>query len=102
MARFHCAFQVHTRSPTREGGTPSPTWSTSPAPSLCGITRGNAILRAVPARLFTSDGLTPEVASLTRTSPGPGRGVATSPTLSTSAAAPFFSYQAARMTGSSS
>src|SRR5262249_30539774 len=63
------------------------------------MTRGNAILRAVPARLFTSDGLTPEVASRTRTSPGPGRGVSISPTLSTSAAAPFFSYQAARMGG---
>src|SRR6185503_10601241 len=93
--RFHCAFQVHTRSPTRDFTTPSPTMSISPAPSLCGITRGNAILRVKPARFFTSDGLTPEVLSLMRTSPGPGFGVSISPTCSTSFAVPFFSYQAA-------
>ncbi len=40
--RFHCAFQVHTRSPTRDAGTPSPTASITPAPSLCGITSGQA------------------------------------------------------------
>ena len=95
--RFHCPFQVHTRSPMRDSATPSPTASISPAPSLCGITRGNAILRAVPARVFTSDGLTPEVLSLMRTSPGPGCGVSTSPTCRTSLAVPFFSYQAARI-----
>ena len=55
-------------------GTPSPTMSITPAPSLCGITRGKAILRVRPSRALTSEGLTPEVASLTRTSPGPGRG----------------------------
>ena len=88
--RFHCPFQVHTRSPMRDFATPSPTASITPAPSLCGMTRGNAILRAVPARVFTSDGLTPEVFSLTRTSPGPGCGVSTSPTCSTSVD-PFFS-----------
>ena len=43
----------------------------SPAPSLWGITRANAILRVVPMRFFTSEGFTPEVASFTRTSPGP-------------------------------
>ena len=52
---------------------------------------GATILRAVPALVFTSDGLTPEVFSLTRTSPGPGCGVSTSATCSTSAAGPFFS-----------
>ena len=65
--------------------------STTPAPSLCGMTRGNAILRVRPARVFTSDGLTPEVFSRTRTSPGPACGDSTSPTCRTSAAAPFFS-----------
>ena len=54
-----------------------------------GMTRGNAILRVRPSRAFTSDGLTPEVASRTRTSPGPGRGVSISPTCSTSRAGPF-------------
>ena len=95
--RFHCPFQVHTRSPMRACATPAPTASMMPAPSLCGITRGNAIFRVVPARFFTSDGLTPEVFSLMRTSPGPGCGVSTSPTCSTSFAVPFFSYQTARI-----
>src|ERR1700733_3980978 len=90
-ARSHCAFHTHTRSPTREAGTPLPTLSITPAPSLCGTTRGNAILRVEPIRAFTSDGLTPEVLSLTRTSPGPGCGVSTSPTCSTSRAGPFLS-----------
>jgi hypothetical protein len=34
------APHTHTRRPTRSGSTPSPTASTTPAPSLCGITRG--------------------------------------------------------------
>src|SRR6516162_8191876 len=55
--RRHWPFQTQTRSPTREGETPSPTCSISPAPSLCGMTRGNAILRVKPARLFTSEGI---------------------------------------------
>ena len=38
--RFHWPFQIQTRSPLREAGTPSPTMSISPAPSLCGVTRG--------------------------------------------------------------
>jgi hypothetical protein len=63
----------------------------TPAPSLCGITRGNAILRAVPCRDLTSEGLTPEVASLTRTSPGPARGISTSPTRNTARAVPLLS-----------
>src|SRR5205085_9355267 len=97
-ARPHAAFQTHTRSPTREAGTPAPTASMTPAPSLCGTTRGNGIaaLRR-PARDLTSDGLTPEACTRTRTSPGPGAGVGSSPTRRTSAAAPVDSYQAARM-----
>ena len=90
-ARFHWPFQVHTRSPTRAAGTPLPTLSITPAPSLCGMTRGNAIFRVRPSRDFTSEGLTPEVASRTRTSPGPGSGVATSPRRRTCAAAPLAS-----------
>jgi hypothetical protein len=65
--------------------------SMMPAPSLWGITRANAILRVRPARVFTSEGLTPDVLSLTRTSPGPGRGSSIVPARSTSAALPFFS-----------
>ena len=67
----------------------SPTASISPAPSLCGITRGNAILRR--PRLFTSEGLTPDVASRTRTSPAPGFGVTISPVRNTSRAGPIAS-----------
>ena len=88
-ARRHWPFHTQTRSPMREGGTPSPTSSMTPAPSLCGMTRGQAILRVAPARDFTSEGLTPEAASLTRTSPLWACGVSTSPTCSTSRAAPF-------------
>jgi len=88
-ARRHCPFQTHTRSPTRAGETASPTASISPAPSLCGMTRGKAILRVNPARLLTSEGLTPEVRSRTRTSPRPGCGVSTSATRNTSRADPF-------------
>src|SRR5438552_1733604 len=48
--RRHWPFQTQTRSPTRDGETPSPTRSISPAPSLCGMTRGKAILRVSPPR----------------------------------------------------
>ena len=51
--------------------------------------------RGRPARLFTSEGLTPETLSLTNTSWGAGRGFSSSPTVSTSCAGPFLSYQAA-------
>ncbi len=88
-ARFHCPFHTQTRSPMRVLATPSPTWSITPAPSLCGMTRGQAILRVAPRRALTSDGLTPDVASLTRTSPGAACGVSTSPTRSTSRAPPL-------------
>ena len=90
-ARFHCPFQTQTRSPRRDLAMPSPTWSMTPAPSLCGIRRGQAIFRVEPWRDLTSDGLMPDVASLTRTSPGPACGVSTSPTRSTSRAEPFCS-----------
>src|SRR5258706_7962447 len=51
----------------------------------------------MPARDFTSEGLTPDHWSLTRNSPGPGSGVAMSMTFSTSRAGPVRSYTAARM-----
>src|SRR5829696_8651611 len=37
--RFHCPFQIQTRSPTRLGSTAGPTRSITPAPSLCGMIR---------------------------------------------------------------
>jgi hypothetical protein len=48
-----------------------------------------------PRRLFTSEGFTPDVVTLTRTSPGPGSGVSIWPTVSTARALPLRSYQAA-------
>ena len=88
-ARFHWPFQSQTRSPIRLAGTPEPTASMSPAPSLCGITSGAEIFRpAPPRRDFQSEGLTPEVRNRTRTSPGPGSGVGCSPTFKTSRAGP--------------
>ncbi|MEI9982448.1 MAG: hypothetical protein WDN69_04080 [Aliidongia sp.] len=41
--------------------------------------------------------MTPELCSLTRTSPGAGSGVGSVPTVNTSPAGPFFEYQAARI-----
>src|SRR5665213_3974090 len=61
--RCHWPFHTQTRSPWRDGGTPAPTLSITPAPSLCGTIFGTLSGRA--ARDFTSEGLTPEVASLT-------------------------------------
>jgi hypothetical protein len=90
--RCHWAFHVQTRSPTRDSGTPAPTASIVPAPSLCGTMRGKAIGRPLAiARDFTSEGFTPDQAMRTRTSPGPGVGVGSSSTRSTSRAAPAFS-----------
>ena len=87
--RCHWPFQIQTRSPTRAPGTPAPTASMTPAPSLCGMTGpGSGALVVMPLRLFQSDGLTPDVASLTRTSPGPGSGFGNSPIVSTSRAGP--------------
>ncbi len=93
-ARLHCPFQIQTRSPKRAGSTPGPTQSITPAPSLCGITRGATIGR-VPERVFQSEGFTPEACTRTRTSPGPGSGSGISPYWSTSRAEPLRSYQTA-------
>ena len=84
--RCHWALNVHTRSPSREAGTPSPTASTTPAPSLCGVTSAWRICGA--RRLFTSDGFTPDACRRTRTSPGPGAGSGTLVRRSTSRAGP--------------
>ena len=47
----------------------------TPAPSLCGMTRGNGIADpSQPRRFLVSPGLTPENVTRTRTSPGPARG----------------------------
>src|SRR6478672_6074481 len=69
----------------------------TPAPSLCGTTRGNGIVDpSQPRRFLVSPGFTPETRILTRTSPGPGSGGDSSPTCSTARASPCSSYQAAR------
>jgi hypothetical protein len=47
--RFHCAFQVQTRCPTRLVGTPRPTRSMIPGPIAVGITRGNVMGRSPSA-----------------------------------------------------
>src|SRR5215813_1730850 len=80
----------------RLAGTPAPIFSITPAPSLWGMMREASIGRD-PLRALTSDGLTPDVLSATRTSPGPGSAAGISPTTSTSLAAPVLSYQAARI-----
>src|SRR5437879_11746881 len=51
---------------------PSPTASTMPAPSLWGTVKGKVGDCPAFRRLFTSEGLTPETLTRTRTSPGPG------------------------------
>jgi hypothetical protein len=99
IGRCHCAFHSQTRWPMRSGGTPSPTASMTPAPSLCG-TMSSAFSGRF-RRDFTSDGLTPEVCINTRTSPGSGIGVGSSPTSRTSWAGPLRRYQAAFMGGGS-
>ena len=64
------------------GSTPSPTASMTPAPSLCGITRGyGSPYPTQSPRFFVSPGLTPESATRTRTSPGPAQASAISPTV---------------------
>src|ERR1700722_15544626 len=76
---------------------PWPTDSTTPAASLCGMTRGNGIGDpSQPRRFFVSPGFTPDLDTRTRTSPGPGSGAASSPNCSTPAAIPCRSYQTAR------
>src|SRR5690242_3504139 len=64
-----------TRSPTTKPETSGPTLKTSPArsdPSVSGRGWGNALL---PALIHASHGPTPAARTLTRTSPGPGRGL---------------------------
>ena len=95
MGRCHWPFHSHTRSPTREPGTPSPTASITPAPSLCGTISGSLTGRA--RRDLTSEGFTPELARRTSTSPACGLGVGKSPTCNTSWASPLRLYQAAFM-----
>ena len=59
-----CSFILctHTRSPTRDRGTPAPTASITPAPSPCGIIRlTRSLTVSHPDRLLTSAGLTPDV-----------------------------------------
>jgi hypothetical protein len=90
--RFHCPFQIQTRSPTRLGSTPGPTRSTTPAPSLCGIIR-SATMGREPDRVFQSEGFTPEACTRMRTSPAPGTGSGMSPHCRTSRAGPLRSYQ---------
>src|SRR5262245_10306500 len=97
--RFHWPFQTHTRWPTRSPGTPDPTFSITPAPSLWGIIRDASIGRD-PARALTSEGLTPDVLIAMRTCPGPGSAAGISPVTKTSCAGPVLSYQAARIVGS--
>src|SRR5262249_17120325 len=95
--RFHWPFQTQTRWPTRSPGTPDPTFSMTPPPSLWGIMRDASIGRD-PPRALTSEGLTPEVLSPTRTWRGPAAwGPGVSPTTRTSRAGPVLSYQAARI-----
>src|SRR5207237_7944241 len=95
-ARFHCPLKIHTRRPTHPLPMSLPTASMTPAPSLWGITRGYGIVGPdTPARALTSDGLTPENATRTRSSPGAGEGVGNSPTCRTSLAGPFAVQKAA-------
>src|SRR4051812_32625982 len=67
-----------------------------PAPSLCGITSGNGIPPPSQSpRFLVSPALMPDMATRTRTSPGPGSAASISPTVNTSAAGPRRSYHAA-------
>src|SRR5258706_312458 len=97
-ARYDCAPKPHTRSPTRDGSTPTPTESISPAPSLCGTTRGYGMAEpSHPCRFLMSPGFTPDARTRMRTSPARGSGSGISPTSRTSSAPPCFSYHAALM-----
>src|SRR5438309_9535003 len=71
-----------------------------PAPSLCGITRGQGIGDPChPERFFTSPGLTPDTRRAIRTSPSPGCGSGISPMTSDSRGVPRCSYHAALIDG---
>ena len=78
------AKYTHTRSPTRNASTPSPTASITPAPSCPGTWNSKPSDAVAPARDFQSVGFTPATTTRTRTSPGPGEGVGTSSTARTS------------------
>jgi len=97
VVRPRAAWNTHTLWPTRVGSTPSPTASTTPAPSWLGVCAGPTIGIAGLDRDFQSVGLTPDTWTRTRTSPGPGSGVGTSTTRRTSWAAPWLVYTAARI-----
>ena len=66
-----------------------------PAPSEWGTILENCRSPLAPALVLTSDGFTPEVLTEINTSFEPGDGSGSSPTFSTSAASPVFSYHAA-------
>ncbi len=93
--RWRAAISTQTRSPTRLGLMPGPTASIVPAPSWLG-TRNAPSAAVERLRVFQSVGLTPETATLTRTSPAPGAGASTSRTLS-AAVPPEVSQIAASM-----
>src|SRR6185503_1315020 len=59
--------------------------------------KGISVCPRQTPRPLVSEGLIPEIATCTRTSPGPGLGMGSSPTWRTSRAAPLHSYQAARI-----
>jgi hypothetical protein len=69
--RCQAASQSHTRWPT-VSATSGPTASTTPAPSWLGTISPSG--SGVARRAFQSVGFTPEMTTLTRTSPGPGSG----------------------------
>src|SRR5580704_19556573 len=65
------------------------------------MTSGNgmSVFPRKPPLALVSDGFTPDARTRIRSSPGPGLGVGRASTLSTAAAGPFLSYQAARIIG---
>src|SRR3954453_22436258 len=63
-----------TLSPSLNRVTPSPTATTSPAPSLPGMKGGSGRNWYLPASISTSTYCTPRAAMRTCTSPGPGGG----------------------------
>ena len=98
--RRQAASQIHTRCPTSAASTPTPTASTTPAPSwpgTCGGSMGPPTpTDPVPRRDFQSVGLTPDRCTRTRTSPGPGAGSGRSTRVSTDGS-PVSRYSMARM-----
>ena len=64
----------------------------------CGIVLGARVPIALTSRALVSEGFTPEARTRMSNSPGAATGTGRSPTISTSSAFPFRSYQAAFMT----